>query len=257
MLLLFAILLIIIFKIVIKPIYLYYFLRKLKLSTSDCIFLENNFSFYKKLSEGKKIFFNYRVATFMNKYQIIGQGGFVITDEVRLLLAATFVMLTFGMKNYLIDNFNKIIIYSENYYSLITKQYHKGEFNPALKAIVFSWKDFKEGLRFENDNLNLGLHEFAHAVYFHGLNSSDESSLVFSNFYTKIQEYLVRPNIMHQLVMSNYFRIYAYTNQAEFLAVVLEHFFETPHIFKEEFPELFAYVKDMINFDENDLIYSI
>jgi Mlc titration factor MtfA (ptsG expression regulator) len=56
-----------------------------------------------------------------------------------------------------------------------------------------------------------------------------------------------------ELVASNYFRFYAYTNQVEFLAVILEHFFETPQVFKKEFPELYSNVRDMINFKDEDL----
>jgi Mlc titration factor MtfA (ptsG expression regulator) len=56
-----------------------------------------------------------------------------------VLIAATFVMLTFGMRHYLIDVFDKIIIYPQPYFSTI-KEYHKGEFNPGMKLLVFSWK---------------------------------------------------------------------------------------------------------------------
>ena len=34
------------------------------------------------------------------------------------------------------------------------------------------------------------------------------------------------------------------------MAVVLEHFFETPHIFNKEFPELFEKVRTMINYND-------
>jgi Mlc titration factor MtfA (ptsG expression regulator) len=40
----------------------------------------------------------------------------------------------------------------------------------------------------------------------------------------------------------------------EFLAVILEHFFETPQVFKKEFPVLYGNVSDMINFKEEDLM---
>ena len=255
-----VLLLVIVFKIIIEPVYVFFYKKPMyvhfyprtkKLHSSQSVFLENNFPFYAKLTEQNKKFFNHRAASFIDKYQFIGQGSFEVTEEVKLILAATYVMLTFGMRHYLINSFNKIIVYPENYYSVITKQYHKGEFNPALKAIVFSWKDFQEGLRYGNDNLNLGLHEFSHALYFHGLKARDQSSIIFSDSYHQIQAYLVRPEILKQLVDSNYFRIYAYTNQAEFLAVVLEHFFESPQQFQQEFPELFAYVKSMINYDES------
>ena len=39
-----------------------------------------------------------------------------------------------------------------------------------------------------------------------------------------------------QLVKSEYFRDYAYTNQFEFLAVLTENFIETPEDFKYQFP---------------------
>ncbi|NJM80811.1 MAG: zinc-dependent peptidase [Flavobacterium sp.] len=58
------------------------------------------------------------------------------------------------------------------------------------------------------------------------------------------------PSNYSRLLNSNYFRIYAYTNEFEFIAVILEHFFETPKQFKEEFPQLFEKVKTMINFTE-------
>jgi Mlc titration factor MtfA (ptsG expression regulator) len=49
----------------------------------------------------------------------------------------------------------------------------------------------------------------------------------------------------------NYFRLYAYTNQYEFIAVILEYFFETPREFKQKLPELYGMVKKMINFKES------
>ena len=59
-----------------------------------------------------------------------------------------------------------------------------------------------------------------------------------------------RPNNNKRLNESDYIRIYAYTNEFEFIAVILEHFFETPVQFKREFPELYEKVRSMINFSE-------
>lgn len=236
-----------------KPVYIHWYPFGQKLTAPQRSILEKEFVFYGKLSDKRKRFFEFRVAAFISKYKFIGKEGFVITDQVKVLVSATFVMLTFGMRYYLIKVFNKIIIYPEAYFSTINKEFHKGEFNPGVKAVVFSWKDFKEGFQFENDNINLGLHEFAHALYFHGLKAKDQSSVVFADAYVKIQEYLVQPKVLDHLIASNYLRIYAYTSQAEFFAVVLEHFFETPQLFKQEFPELYNNIRSMINFEESDL----
>ena len=51
----------------------------------------------------------------------------------------------------------------------------------------------------------------------------------------------------HRLIDSNYFRIYAYTNQFEFISVIIEHYFETPEKFKIEFLELYSNVSKMLN----------
>ncbi|WP_418264159.1 zinc-dependent peptidase [Flavobacterium faecale] len=52
-----------------------------------------------------------------------------------------------------------------------------------------------------------------------------------------------------------YFQLYAYSNPFEFLAVILEHFFETPQMFKKQHPELFASVSRMINTGEKYFSY--
>lgn len=235
-----------------KPFYIHWYPFRRKLSHIQRDILRKECAFYQSLSDKRKLFFEHRTATFIARYKFFGKGNFVVTDQSKVLIAATYVMMTFGMRHYLIGIFNKIIIYPQHYLSTISNEYHKGEFNRGLKAVVFSWKDFQEGFLFDNDNLNLGIHEFSHALYFHGLKSRDQSAVVFSSTYVKIQEYLVQPNTLEKIVLSDYFRIYAYTNQVEFLAVILEHFFETPHVFKKEFPELYNNVRDMINFDEKD-----
>lgn len=233
-----------------KPMYVHWYPRARRLSEAQRAILTKEFSFYTNLPLKYKSYFEHRVATFLNNYQIIGKDGFELTDHSKILIGSTYVMLTFGMRRYLITVFNKIVIYPETYLSQITGEYHKGEFNPGMKIIVFSWDDFQEGLQYKNDNLNLGLHEFSHALYFHGLKGRDQSNIVFSDEYTKLQRYLVEPDVLNKLIESNYFRIYAYTNKVEFFAVVLEHFFETPHVFKSEFPELYGIIKNMINHRE-------
>jgi Mlc titration factor MtfA (ptsG expression regulator) len=145
---------------------------------------------------------------------------------------------------------DKIIIFPDIYFSNSNNEYHKGEFNPRVKAIVFSWKHFLEGFQINNDNLNLGLHKFAHVIHIEGLRKTDTSSTIFAAAYTDIMEQIKRPANYNRLLQSSYFRIYAYTNEYEFIAVILEHFFETPTQFKAEFPELFELVKKMINYKE-------
>lgn len=233
-----------------KPVYIHFYVSPKKISDDEKEILRNKIAFYGKLSEKRKSYFEHRVATFIENYSFIPKEDLIITNEMKVLIAATAVKLTFGMRKYLVDVFDKIIIYPDVYYSTLNDAWHKGEFNPRMKAIVFSWKDFLEGYDYANDNLNLGLHEFAHAIHLHGLKNTDASALQFAKMYVKIRDYIDSPQVSEKLIASDYFRVYAYTNHFEFIAVILEHFFETPHQFKLEHPELFKKVKKMINFDE-------
>lgn len=231
-----------------KPVYVHFYPFAKKLSLEEISILTKEFDFYKKLSKRHKIYFEHRVATFIKKYAFYGKEGFEITPRVKILIAATAIMLTFGFRKYLFDAIDKIIVFPDIYYSKMNDNYHKGEFNPRMKAVAFSWLHFLEGYEISNDNLNLGLHEFAHVLHFEGIRNTDTSATLFAATYEEIRQQVKFPPNYKKLIESNYFRIYAYTNEFEFVAVILEHFFETPSQFKSEFPQLYEKVKVMINF---------
>jgi Mlc titration factor MtfA (ptsG expression regulator) len=230
-----------------KPLYIHLYLNPKKISPEEASFLRQKFPFYQKLSEKHIVYFNHRLATFKETYQFIPREDFQINREMQTLVAGTYVMLTFGMRRYLINSFDKIIIYPEEYYSSYTEQYHKGEFNPRMKAVVFSWKDFMAGYEIGNDNLNLGIHEFSHVIHHHSLRSNDGSSLAFRKQHDRLHKEVNHPPNRQKLIDSEYFRIYAYTNHFEFISVIIEHYFETPNAFKMQFPELYENVSKMLN----------
>jgi Mlc titration factor MtfA (ptsG expression regulator) len=235
-----------------KPLYLYLYLFPKKLTKNQKLILENEFQFFKKLSNKKKIYFEHRVNRFINHYKFIGKEQIIVTDEMMIMIAGTYIMLTFGMRHYLINKFRAIIIYPTAYFSTSNQQYHKGEFNPIMKAVAFSWKDFVLGHQTTNDNLNLGLHEFAHVLHFHGMKSNDPSAALFFDEFNKVITYFKDEKLNKMLSVNDYFREYAFENQFEFIAVILEHFFETPKLFKSKYPELYQYVSSMINFNEKN-----
>lgn len=230
-----------------KPLFVHLYSRTRTLSPNQSYILHKQFPYFNSLTDKKKRYFEHRVVRFIENYEFIGKGDFTITDEVKVRIAATSTMLTFGMRNYLFTVIDKVIVFPSIYLSTVTDEYHKGEFNPRLKAIVFSWEDFVEGFDTDKDNLNLGIHEFAHVLNYHGLRGGDSSAIIFSRMYTKINKEVNHPPNRERLIQSNYFRIYAYTNQFEFLAVILEHYFETPQEFLKEFPELYKNIGMMLN----------
>ena len=212
--------------------------------------LQQHFNFYKALSSRQQSHFDHRVTKFLTKYQFIG-NDIVVDQPMKTMVAGYYVMLTFGMRKYLVDNLDKIIIYPQKYYSQHTDVYHKGEYNRILKAVVLSWEDFLKGHQDDNDNVNLALHEFTHVLHWNALKSNEMSAIVFFDEFRELFQIYKNVSAMDEIRSKGYFRDYAYENQFEFLAVLLEHFFETPQVFKAEFPDLFERVRRMVNIDEN------
>ncbi|MDO6758578.1 zinc-dependent peptidase [Tamlana sp. 2_MG-2023] len=233
-----------------KPWYTHFYVFRKTLNKNQKQVLKTSFPFYNKLDKKRQGYFEHRVACFIDDKNFIGRNGFVITDQVEVLISATAVMLTFGFRDFYIGIISKIIIYPEAYYSNINKAFHKGEFNPRLNTLVLCWKDFKKGIDIEDDNLNLGIHEFAHAIHINSIKERDISSTIFSDSFKELTELLQNePVLRANLIESHYFRKYAFTNQFEFLAVILETFIETPSEFKSKFPEVYSKTKQMLNFN--------
>lgn len=221
-----------------------------KLTENQLRILESDFKFYKKLEDKEKRYFEHRVASLIKDKFFIGREGLTVTDEMKVLISATAAMLTFGFRDFYIGLINKIFIYPDEFYSQINEEFHKGEFNPTLKALVISWKHFKEGFEIANDNVNLGIHEFTHAIHLNSIKERDVSSTIFEDSFKELIE-LIREeeDLRNRLVQADYFRDYAFTNQFEFLAVIVESFIENPNELKNQFPKVYSKVQQMLNFN--------
>ncbi|MBG42561.1 MAG: hypothetical protein CL530_01175 [Aequorivita sp.] len=231
-----------------KPLYRHYFVYK-KLSHSNLRILENEFIFYNKLSEKHKKQFQHRVAQFISEKKFVGRNDLIITEQMKVLIAAVGCMLSFGRKNYSYSLIDFVLIYPAEFFSTVNKNYHKGEFNPREKALVLSWKDFEEGFAISNDNLNVGIHEFMHAMQLEAKRSRDLDSVRFAKQFQNILKQLTKPEVKDQLDRTAYFRAYAFTNQYEFMAVLAEYFFESPQDFERIFPKIYFHTKKMLNFN--------
>lgn len=233
-----------------KPFFLNFFISQNKLNERQIRILEKQFTFYQRLNDKEKTTFKHRVATFIKEKEFIGRQELVIDDEIKVLISATAIMLTFGFKDYLLNIINAVIVYPESFYSKTSDANHKGEMNPILGLIALSWKDFKHGFDISNDNLNLGVHEFGHAVHLNSFKNDDVSSMIFSDGFNHLKGYLKSNEpVRQELIASHYFRAYAYTNEFEFAAVLIECFIETPETFKKQFPKLYVLTKEMLNFN--------
>lgn len=232
-----------------KPPFVHFYPIKKKLPPYGSFILENEFAFYRKLPKRYKGYFNHRVQSFIKHYKFVGREELEVTDEMKIKVAATWVMLTFGLRRYMTNFFEVVILYPDVYESF-NGNYHYAEYNPGVKAIVFSWKHFDAGLNFDVHEVNLGLHQFAHVVHTASVSEHwGAAGALYTDTFDKIMHYLSEPENAHKVGESHFFRNYAYSNPYDFMAVVLEYFFETPEEFRRELPELYGMVIQLINYD--------
>lgn len=211
----------------------------------------DHYKFYQALPQKSQTLFRRRVTRFLKDKRIVGKQSVVVTDEMRVLIAASAVKLTFGLDDFKFEGFKNIFIYPERYYSKMTGSMNKGETH-SLGAIVFSWKDFMEGVSVHDDNLHLGVHEFTHALVL-DMKKGNMYDPYFLDVLKDLHELMERPNMREAVLNKGYLRDYAEENFMEFLAVSIESFFETPTMFKENLPPVYERICKLLNQDTHQL----
>lgn len=208
---------------------------------------------YRQFNSYQRKRFLKRFAWFKSKKPFVFYGDIENREQIKSYVAASAILLTMGMKDFRFErSISRVIIYPNTYYSRIGKNHHIGEYNPRLKILVFSAEDLAKGFMIPNDNINLGVHEAAHALLFESGNSSTWEARRFKVGLLKIRRLFDDSKFQEKLTHSGYFRDYGKTNFIEFVAVATESFVESPQVFVQKFPELYEVVRRMLNMDFND-----
>jgi Mlc titration factor MtfA (ptsG expression regulator) len=211
--------------------------------------LRDNFIVYKLLGEKERQFFEKRVWKFI-KMKDFRSGSNIreITDEMRVMVAASAIQITYGYPEVYFSHFQTIILFAEEYYSAISREYHEGEVN-AGGAIVLSWKNFMSGFSNPTDGRNLALHEMAHALRLENIVDNDEYDFIDRDM---MQSFESLARIEMQKIEdgeNNFFRSYGSVNLQEFFSVAVECFFEIPKEFKTYNPELYILLSRILKID--------
>ncbi|MCX2743235.1 zinc-dependent peptidase [Mangrovivirga sp. M17] len=242
---------------VIRSILIYFFpplinlfLLFFKLPENRLAILEKYFKYYNDLPDERlKEEFRRRVQRFITLKQFIPRGGLSeVSEEMKVLIAASAIQISFGYPSVYFKHFSRILIYPDNYYSTITGNYHKGEVN-LRGLIVLSWKNFVEGYMNHTDGINLGIHEMAHALKFENKIVNKEYNYIPEEAIRRFKYIALREMALLKKIDSHLFRGYASTNYHEFFAVSIEIFFEKPLELFEFDRDLYFAVAHLLNQD--------
>ena len=211
--------------------------------------IEKHNGYYQQLPAESKKRFEKKVNQFIRTKQFIPRNLSKVTDEMKALIASAAVQLTFGLPKVSLRHFNKIIVYPDDYYSVINRQHHKGEVNPRLNAIVVSWRAFVEGYANPDDGINLGLHEMAHALKLENIIQNGEHHFFELGEYEKWLALAKKEMDNIRNGGESIFREYASVDEDEFFATGMEVYFEQPHKLLDYNPELYKTLSNLLRQD--------
>ncbi|MCP9750815.1 zinc-dependent peptidase [Ferruginibacter sp. HRS2-29] len=235
----------------------YYFTRSKKLVLpADSVSinaseLEKNVLFYSRLSPEEKKHFEEDVLDFLQRIKITPVNT-TITDTDRLLIAAGAVIPIFYFPDWKYYNLKEVLVYNDTFnhsfesagnnsrdiMGMVGSGYMEGK-------MLLSKPSLEQGFGNKTDKNNTVIHEFVHL-----LDKSDGDTDGIPELLLDKQFILPWVDMIHQetkKIVEGRSDIdpYAYTNQAEFFAVVSEYFFERPDLLKSKHPKLYGILHEM------------
>jgi Mlc titration factor MtfA (ptsG expression regulator) len=207
--------------------------------------LDSRVDYYHRLSNSEKRRFESQVAVFLQTVNIEGVGS-EITDIDRVLIASSAVIPVFGLGDWEYrDLLTNVILYpdtfdheyqfegnSRNIQGMVGTGYMNGQ-------MILSRPSLLKGFSPMAGKENTAIHEFVHLVdKADGATDGVPEQLMEHDYATPwlslMHKEIHRINEGHSDINP-----YATTNEAEFLAVASEYFFEKPDQFKAKHPELY------------------
>jgi len=192
------------------------------------------------------------VTSFLNSKQINGAHGLVITDEMRLLIAAQACVLVLNLDLDYYDGWVEVIVYPGGFvreYEYVDEDgvVHHGSESLSGESwldgpVILSWED-TAAVAGTGAGYNLVIHEFAHKLDMlngdangfpplHGDMSRQAWSEAFSKAYADFCQSVDENDVVD-------IDPYAAESPAEFFAVLSEGFFEMPLSVKAQFAAVY------------------
>jgi Mlc titration factor MtfA (ptsG expression regulator) len=229
--------------------------------------IDRNVPMYRRLSDEDQRELQGHVQVFVAEKYFEGCDGLVMTDEIRVTIAAQACVLLLHRQATYYPGLRSILVYPAAYVAnsksvgpggIVTESIgvRAGEsWHPTSQrgVIVLSWSDVLAGSRGERDGRNVVLHEFAHQLdgEYGGMDGVPHlpNPSMYKDWARVLgQEY---QSLVQNLMRNHRTGIdpYGATNPAEFFAVVTEVFFERPRNLQAEHPQLYEQLKSFYQQD--------
>lgn len=213
--------------------------------------LEEHVQFYTRLNAEARQQFEEDVYFFLAHTRITGVDTEV--DELdRLLIASAAVIPIFHFKKWRYRNLREVLLYSDS----INHDFEsKGSTDRNILGMVgegvynnmmfLSKSSLRQGFSNTSDKHNTGIHEFVHLIDKADGDTDGIPDLLLDKRYVMPWINMIHDNMQQIAKGKSDIDTYAFTNKAEFFAVVSEYFFERPELLEENHPALYKMLAEM------------
>ena len=202
------------------------------------------------------------VGSFLAEKEFVGCNGLVVTEEIRVTIAALACLLVLGRRGHY-DELHSILVYPTAFWvedevedeAGVVEQRRRILSGEAWEAsrIILSWEDVTEGAQAPGEGYNVALHEFAHYLDAEGLGLAMPPAPArarptqawandLADEFDALRDAVDRGE-------DTFLDPYAAEDEAEFFAVATEDFFERPAELLAGHPGLYRLLQEFYGVD--------
>jgi Mlc titration factor MtfA (ptsG expression regulator) len=217
-------------------------------------FLLERYDHYERLDAAWRARFDDDVRIFLAEKRITGVGVDV-TDDLRLLVAASAVTLSAGWPDYEWDQLTEVLLYPQNFdrdYAFASESDVVG-LAAGLGTVILSVPALIESFEIPDDGSHVGIHEFMH-VLSHSVEADHAGAhgIPVGLDGARAREWTaVADKEMERMRRKRHpdFDDYGAHDPVEFLGVAVEAFFEIPQIVRRRHAEVYSILSEYFRQD--------
>jgi len=203
------------------------------------------YPYYGKLNTAERQRFEQRLGIIKIDKDFLPQEFPKMPDDVRHLMLASAVQVTFGLEEYLLPHWGVFAVYRQAFHSPQLQEFHTGEVHYEDGVILLAADPFIEGMKNPKSGYDIGLHYLALALQFE--NKIERKDFLFLKNNDREQFLHTMSRIRGR--ENRYETDYANIPEAEDFGLCVEHFFHAPHEFEQQLPDIFHALKKLLNQD--------
>jgi MtfA peptidase len=225
--------------------------------------LKSRFPYFKAMPADLQLQLKKHIQVFIAEKEYLGCDGFIITDEVKVTIAAQACLLLLNRNTDYYPKLKQILVYPNAFimeqnqtdFAGVESRQRQVLLGQSweLGKVVLSWNSTLAGAANPFDGTNVVIHEFAHQLDQENGTANGAPILGDISAYPKWSEVLSHEFNQLQYAAQHHlpslFDYYGATNPGEFFAVISEVFFERPVEFSLAHPKLYKELSQFYRLD--------